>query len=122
MTNVPQILRIRCHYCSKWHHPKEVLDIGVGGVKMCFRCHEWHIENIRAIVSQGVPVGCFECRKTWAELRLLYRPGDNPDEVKMSVVPRDGIYQLLCGTCSDAYERKRGDLIRDTLYGQQKGV
>lgn len=116
------IVTVRCHYCSKDQHPGEIISIGTGGAKMCFRCYEWHVENINALAQGGVPMGCFECRVTWAELRARVGPDDNPDDVKMFLVPKDGIYQLLCRTCSDAYERKRADLLRGTLYGQRKGV
>jgi hypothetical protein len=120
--NVSAVIKVRCHYCSQFRHPLEVLPIGTGGVVMCWRCHEWHCQNIEALAKGGVPHGCFECRATWDELRLRFAAGDNPDDVKMYLVPRDGIYQLLCRTCSDAYELKRADLLRGTLYGQTKGV
>lgn len=119
---VPQLARVRCHYCSKARHPLEIAAIGQGGAKMCVDCYQWHLSSLKAIAAGGVPPGCFECRATWDELRLRLAPGDNPDEVKMFLVPKDGIYQLLCGMCIDAYERKRADLLRGTLYGQLKGV
>jgi hypothetical protein len=34
--------------------------------------------------------------------------------------PKDGILQLLCGSCSDDYEGKRLDLYRGTPYGAMK--
>jgi len=120
MTAVPSVISVRCHYCSKFRHPSEVLDIGNGGAKMCLQCHEWHARSIQALAEGGVPPGCFECRATWDELRLRIAPGDNPDDVKMYLTPKDGIYQLLCSTCSDAYERKRVDLLGDTAYGHLK--
>jgi hypothetical protein len=120
--NAPNVVSVRCHYCSVFRNPHEVFPIGIGGVVMCLRCREWHDANIDALAKDGAPKGCFECRVTWAELRLRLEAGDNPAELKMFLVPKDGIYQLLCRTCSDAYERKRADLLRGTLYGQRKGV
>jgi hypothetical protein len=122
VSSVPHVLKVRCQYCSHFYHPLEVLNIGQGGVVMCWKCHEWHTANLLAAFQGGVPKGCFECKATWDELRLRLTIGDNPDEVKMFLVPKDGIYQLLCRTCSDAYEQKRADLLRGTLYGQTKGV
>lgn len=119
---VAQFVRVRCHYCSQFRHRGDVLTIGTGRALICLHCREWHEANIAALAANGVPKGCFECRATWAELRLRVSAGDNPDEFKMFLVPKDGIYQLLCRTCSDAYEQKRADLLRGTLYGQQKGV
>jgi len=119
---LPRVVSVRCHYCSKFRHPDDVHPIGTGGAVMCVHCREWHAENVSAITRGGVPKGCFECRITWAELRLRFAAGDKPDEVKMFMVPKDGIYQLLCAKCTDAYERKRADLLRGTLYGQRKGI
>lgn len=118
----PAIINAKCHYCSQWRLPGEIIQIGVGGVKMCFHCHEWHVKQIDAVAIGGVPPGCFDCRKTWEELRLSFDLGDNPSEVKMFLVPKDGIYQLLCRTCSDAYEQKRADLLKGTQHGQTKGI
>lgn len=44
------------------------------------------------------------------------------DNVRMALHPKDGIWQVLCGTCSDTYEAKRRDLYADTPYGHIKGL
>lgn len=113
-------MALRCHYCSKFHSPSETISIGTGGVKMCFQCQEWHVGQMNAVAQGGVPPGCFGCRATWDELRLRIAAGDNTSEVKMYLTPKDGIYQLLCRTCSDAYEQKRADLFKGTLHGRLK--
>lgn len=122
MTSAPAIFKLQCHYCSRWRLPSETLDIGQGGVRMCLQCHELHVAQMLALATGGVPPGCFDCRATWEELRLRLDPGDNTSEVKMFLTPKDGIYQLLCRTCSDAYELKRADLFKGTQYGQTKGI
>jgi hypothetical protein len=113
---VPAVLSTRCHYCSKFRNPHEIIPIGTGGALMCFHCYEWHTKSLNALATGSAPPGCFECRVTWAELRARPASGDETS-VKMYLVPKDGIYQLLCRTCSDAYERKRADLLGDTVYG-----
>lgn len=115
------VTTLRCHYCSKFRHPAEIIHIGTGGAKMCQHCYEWHLSSLNAVSKGGVPPGCFDCRATWDELRLRLDAGDNTS-VKMILVPKDGIYQLLCRTCSNAYEQKRADLLSGTLYGQSKGI
>ena len=40
-------------------------------------------------------------------------------EVRMYVVPKDGIYQLLCAGCVKPYLPKRKDLYRGTKFGTE---
>jgi len=37
----------------------------------------------------------------------------------MYVVPKDGIYQMLCSACSRPYVSKRADLYRGTEFGRK---
>jgi hypothetical protein len=114
---LPSVLRVRCHYCSHFRSPNEILHLGTGGAKMCFRCMEWHRIAMAALCGQPPP-GCQECGVTFADLKEC----DSLGNLRMSLVVKDGIYQILCTTCSDSYERKRADLYRHTVYGQQKGI
>lgn len=114
MTPAP---RIRCHYCSRFRSPREVLAIGTGGVVMCWLCYEWHLRALKALCGQPPP-GCQECGVTFDELRRVAVDGD----CRMYVHPKDGLYQVLCPRCSEAYYRKRADLYRSTLNGHRRKI
>jgi hypothetical protein len=62
-----------------------------------------------------MPLGCQECGASWVALRDS-TPGV---EVRMYVVPKDGIYQLLCGQCVLPYAGKRADLYAGTKFGKE---
>lgn len=62
------------------------------------------------------PWGCQECGVTFADLESATADGN----VSMYMHTKDGIYQVLCRQCSDAYERKRLDLFGGTVYGHLK--
>jgi hypothetical protein len=108
-------IRVRCHYCSKFRSPHEIVNIGTGGAMMCWHCLEWHKEALMVLAGHPPP-GCQECGVTFAELKGI-DPGGN---VRMYVHPKDGLYQVLCKPCSDAYLPKRVDLYGDTQYGWDK--
>jgi hypothetical protein len=114
---LPSVLRTRCQYCSKFRSPSEVFPLGTGGVKICLRCLEWHRVAMRALCG-APPPGCQDCGISFRDLK----ESDSLGNLRMTVVVKDGIYQILCTTCSDAYERKRADLFRETQYGRQKGI
>jgi len=81
---------------------------------ICDYCVEWHNHAIEFLAG-AAPKGCSACGATWQFLRDS-APGV---EVRLYVVPRDGIYQLLCGPCVRPYTAQRADLFRGTAYGQQ---
>lgn len=101
---------MRCRFCSKWRHQREFL--GDPTLAPCWDCYHWNQAAIR-VLAGAPPPGCQVCGLTWQQLREQ-TPGDN---VPMFLHPRDGILQLLCKACSDAYERKRLDLYAGTPYG-----
>ena len=109
---ISAILAVRCHYCSKFRSPSEVLHLGTGGAVMCWTCYEWHAKALRMLQGEPPP-GCQVCGVTFAQLKDA-TPGE---DVRMYVVPKDSLYQVLCKTCSDAYIRKRVDLLGDTQFG-----
>ena len=64
-----------------------------------------------------MPPGCQVCSKTFDELRVL---GTGVEyQVRMYVLPKDGIYQVLCGECIKPYTQKRGDLFKGTQFGSE---
>lgn len=109
--NAQVLVGERCHYCSHFRSAEEIYPIGVGGAQICLRCLEWHGKAI-GMLAGTPPPGCQECGVTFAQLRE--RGGD----VRMYLHQKDGIYQILCKPCSDAYIPKRRDLYGPTRFGQ----
>jgi hypothetical protein len=62
------------------------------------------------------PPGCQECGITFTQLRERSLDGD----IRMYVHAKDGLYQILCRACSDAYVPKRVDLYGATAFGRAK--
>ena len=81
---------------------------------MCRGCLEWHGHALQ-ILAGAMPRGCQECG---VSTRQLYDLTAGPT-IRMYVVPKDGIYQVLCTTCKDAYCAKRADLYRGTKFGHE---
>lgn len=115
---MPVIVTTRCHYCSKGRSPLELHPLGDGSAIICDHCIEWHQRAMDMLTKNRMPDGCQECNITLAALRAI-SPGGN---AVMSLVPKDGIYQILCKTCADEYARKRRDLYGPTQYGQEMGI
>ncbi len=109
-------IRTRCHYCSKFRHQREVVRIGTGGAVMCWACYEHHQEALLSLCHGKPPKACHGCGRSYEELEKTSADGN----VSMWCHMKDGIYQMLCRPCSDAYERKRLDLYGDTEYGWKK--
>jgi len=82
---------------------------------MCARCLEWHLHAMDLLAGR-VPPGCQECGAT---MQALVRAAGNAD-VRLYVVPRDGIYQVLCKRCCDVYVRSRRDLYKGTEFGAKQ--
>lgn len=115
MSAAPALLVLhRCNFCSKELPGFRVHRLAGGAQIICDDCVEWHIH---ALNFQGgkIPPGCQECRASWEFLRDS-TPGV---EIRMYVVPRDGILQLLCSTCVQRYLPKRADLYRGTAFGER---
>ena len=73
---------------------------------------EWHNRGIEFLAGNAMP-GCQSCGATWELLRDI-APGSH---VRMFVLPKDGIYQVLCESCVTPYVEKRADLYRGTPFG-----
>lgn len=109
------IALVRCHYCSRERPPWRVHRLGSDArpaQTICDYCLEWHQRAIDLLSGHGIS-GCQACEATWETLR-----DREPDaEVRLYVVPRDGIYQVLCAACVQPYVKSRKDLYRGTPYG-----
>lgn len=112
--NAPRVVKVRCHYCQGFRSPLEVVTMSCN-VVMCWRCYEWHQEALYVQFQQRPPKGCQECNLSYAELEARAPDGN----VRIVLVPKDGLYQVMCGTCSDAYLPKRVELFKGTQFGQE---
>ena len=112
---LPSVIQTRCHYCSKFRHPSHCIHIGQS-VVMCLGCYEWHQKALKMLCEGIPPSGCQSCGITFEA--LFDHAGNN----RMYVHVRDGIYQILCRSCSDTYVLKRKDLYGATAFGHRKGL
>ncbi len=88
-----------------------------GGPIMCWRCYERHQKALQ-ILAGNAPPGCQneKCGVTFQQLEERAAGGD----VRMYLHFKDGIYQILCPTCSDQYVPKRVDLYGGTAFGHAR--
>lgn len=110
--NVPNLVKLRCHYCSKERELFRVHRLGHNAQIICDYCLDWHNKAIEFLAGRAMP-GCQGCGASWEFLRDA-TPGV---EIRMYVVPKDGIYQVLCPACIRPYVSKRADLYRQTPFG-----
>ena len=102
----------RCNYCSRQLPAWRIHALAGGAQRICDDCLEWHNKAIEFLAGNTMP-GCQACGVTWEFLHDSTLNGN----VRMFVVPRDGIYQILCATCIRPYIEKRVDLYRATKFG-----
>jgi hypothetical protein len=111
--SVADLVAVRCAFCSHERAAHRVHALA-SGQTICDYCIEWH-RNALDVLGGGVPRGCQECGASWEFLR----DSTLGVEVRMYVVPKDGIYQLLCALCVRSYLVKVPDLNRHTRYGSE---
>jgi hypothetical protein len=80
------------------------------------QCYEHHLEALRVMANGAPPKACQACNTAFEDLAAVR--GNS----RMYMHSKDGVYQVLCKWCSDAYERKRADLYRSTPYGAAKKI
>jgi hypothetical protein len=102
----------KCHYCSHFRPEWRVHRLGVAAQTICDYCLEWHHRALDVLAGRAIS-GCQTCGASWETLRDR-SPGV---EVKLYVVPKDGIYQVLCADCIQPYTGARRDLYGGTAYG-----
>jgi hypothetical protein len=112
MTASAMAVAVRCHYCSKQLPAWRTHLMSGGAQRICDYCLEWHNTAIEFLAGGAIP-GCQGCGATFEFLR----DSTLGEEVRMYVVPKDGIYQVLCATCVRGYLPKRADLYKGTAFG-----
>lgn len=105
------VITVRCHYCSHFRPPDEVMTIG-DSIKMCFDCREKHLEEI---IKFHPEKECAHCHRTFDALAALGMD-------VFTVHWMDRSYQILCRTCNAVYIPKRADLFRDTQFGWEQKI
>src|SRR4051812_46914349 len=98
----------RCNYCSRFLPAWRVHRFGPEAAPaqtFCDDCLDWHLKALDLLAGNAIP-GCQGCGASPEKLRDL-----SPDvEFRLYVVPRDGLYQVLCQTCVRPYVGQRRDL------------
>jgi hypothetical protein len=102
---------IVCNWCTKARPRFRVHRLQSNQV-ICDYCLDWQ-QHALDVLGGAPPRGCQGCCKTWAMLSAM-TPGD---QVRMYVVPKDGIYQLLCAACIKPYLPKTPQLYKGTKFG-----
>ena len=109
------VMAVKCHYCAKFHNPRQTRLLSCR-VQMCEQCEEWHLAALKMIAGDP-PKGCQVCGLSYRELELIVG-----SKVRFVAVPKDGIYQVLCGACADGYVVLRRDLVQDTAFAARAGM
>ena len=110
---VPHVLTVRCHWCQK-ERPEWRVHRLVSHQVLCDYCLEWHIQA-QEFLAGHAPAGCQVCERSWEALKLA-TPGE---QIRMYVVPKDGLLQLLCASCVRPYVDKRTELFKGTQFGKE---
>jgi hypothetical protein len=112
------VIASRCHYCSKQLSPEDMHTF-MSGQNWCRSCFTWHLHAVE-VLHGAFPKGCQECGLLLDDLKKLSPAHEI--SVRMFVVPKDGIYQLLCRTCKDTYCMKRADLYKGTQFAAEQKI
>lgn len=111
------VTAVRCHYCSRQVPAWRTHRLGDHAQLICDDCLDWHNKAIDLLAGRAMP-GCQACGATCEFLRNSELSG----EIRMYVVPKDGIYQVLCQSCCGPYVAKRSDLYRETPFGHANNL
>jgi hypothetical protein len=109
------IAAVRCNFCSRQVAPSSAHRTGTAGPLVCDNCLDWHFHAL-GVLGGETPRGCQECGRTWERMQA-----ESPAiemAVRVFVVQKDGIYQMLCPVCAARYLPKRADLYQGTEFGR----
>jgi hypothetical protein len=103
-----------CGYCFKSKPMNFIFRLGES-VLICHNCYEKHEKAVNDFALQP-PTECAACHLTWEQLS----EGVIGPTVPMYPHYLDGIYQLLCRSCSDARIRKTPQPYKGTRFGWEQ--
>lgn len=104
---------VLCHWCQK-HKPRFLAHRLASNQVICQYCLDWHFHALD-FLGGAPPQGCQQCLKTWQQLSDE-TPGT---QVRLYVVPKDNILQLLCAACVRPYLPKQSQLYKGTRFGAE---
>ena len=111
--NVPNLAPERCNWCSHFRPRYRTHSLSTGQT-ICEYCLDAHFRALDYL-GGAIPDICQECLRSWKDI------GERDPQalaVKMFIHRKDGILQMLCDRCTDAYTHKRTDLYKGTQFGQ----
>ena len=82
---------------------------------ICDYCLQWHLDALAFLGGGEMPEGCQECGADFSTLRDF-----DPAHARVFVVPKDGIYQMLCARCVAPYVEKRADIYGGTQFWKDR--
>jgi hypothetical protein len=109
------VIAVACNYCSRQRAPFRVHRM-TSGQHICDDCLAWHFHALD-FLGGATPKGCQECGRTWETMQA-----ESPDAelaIRVFVVAKDGIYQMLCAPCAQAFLPKTPDLYKGTKFGSE---
>lgn len=104
---------VKCNWCTRYRARNRVHRLQSGQI-ICENCLDWHFHALEFLGGHE-PRGCYECLLTWRELEER-TPGT---QVRLYVVPKDGMLQLLCRACVAPYLPRRRELFEGTEFGRE---
>ncbi|GEM_PF-1180609 len=114
MSAAPVFLEtFKCHWCQK-HRPKFRVHKLESNQIICDYCLMWQQQALD-VLGGAPPRGCQYCLTTWEVLKER-SPGE---QVRMYVLSKDGILQLLCKDCVKVYLPKTAELYKGTQFGSE---
>ncbi|MCC7235590.1 MAG: hypothetical protein IT163_09825 [Bryobacterales bacterium] len=78
---------------------------------MCLKCYTWHVVAIAQV--RGI-TGCCECHSTFRQLR------ERTGRSGLRLVPKDGIYQLMCEPCYGPWLLLNREQVKGTAFAKAR--
>lgn len=102
---------IVCNWCGRARQKFRIHPLETGQA-ICDYCLDWH-RHAMDFLGGAPPRGCQGCCHSWEEIKAA-APGE---QVRMYVVPKDGLMQLLCARCVKPYLPQTKELYKGTQFG-----
>lgn len=117
VNQVPHIAvnRRRCSITGRQVHPDD--GFAFGQDRTIFYSQEGynrHLAALAALSGGPIPDGCQDCGSAWGNDR------NARGESTMTVLLKDGCYQVLCRRCADRFEALEKDRYKGTPYAVKK--